>query len=118
MWNKNKRNLSPEEEELIHIPTIWGYISGGILGLSGIVIIFWWMGNDLLFGLLFWGIFSAGVMVQIIAGVQIGKKTPVVSKKNKKMRALVRGVLLGAAFGMGASIIFLIIVIIILFAFT
>ncbi|TFG19653.1 MAG: hypothetical protein EU530_05515 [Promethearchaeota archaeon] len=75
------------------------------------------MGNELLFGLLFWGIFSASIMIQIMAGVQIGKKTPVVSKKNKKMRALVRGVLLGTAFGMGTSLVFLIIGIIILFAF-
>jgi Mg/Co/Ni transporter MgtE len=116
MWKKRNRIITPEDEELIRIPTIWGYVSGGILGLSGILIIFWWMGNDILFGLLFWGIFSAGIMVQIIAGVQIGKKTPAVSKKHKKMRALIRGVLVGIALGIGVSFIFLCIVIIILFS--
>lgn len=116
MWKTRNRVISPEDEELIRIPTIWGYISGGILGLSGILIIFWWMGNDILFGLLFWGIFSAGIMVQIIVGVQIGKKTPVVSKKYKKMRALIRGVLIGVALGIGVSFTFLFVVIIVLFA--
>ena len=51
---------STEKEDITRIPRIWGYASGGIIGLSGILAIFWWMGAELLFGLLFWGMFAVG----------------------------------------------------------
>ena len=116
---KNRfKNLSPENEELIRTATIWGYISGGIFGFSGFPIIFYWMGNEILFGLVFWGIFSVGFFVLVIGGVQIGKKTPSMSKRKLKMRAQIRGMFIGIVFGIMITIIILILFLLIGVAFS
>jgi len=106
-----------EEEEMTRVPRIWGYASGGVIGLSGILAIFWWMRAVILFGLLFWGMFSVGFLIQVFGGIKVSQSTPLKSKRKIKIKAMLRGTLIGLAFGMGISVVFLIIVIIILFAF-
>jgi hypothetical protein len=115
MWKKRRKSLTPEQEEMIRNPTIWGYISGGIFGSSGILIVIWWAGNELAYGLAFWAFFSLGFFVQVICGIRIGNTTPLISKRKLKMRALVRGTILGLIFGVAGSLLFLVIVIVILF---
>jgi len=61
---------SVEEEEMTRVPRIWGYASGGVIGLSGILAIFWWMRAVVLFGLLFWGMFSVGFLIQVGGGIK------------------------------------------------
>jgi len=109
---------SVEEEEMTRVPRIWGYASGGVIGLSGILAIFWWMRAVVLFGLLFWGMFSVGFLIQVGGGIKVGQSTPVISKRKIKIKAMLRGTWIGLAFGMGISAVFLIIVIIILFGFS
>ena len=115
MWKiKNSLN-SEEDKELIRIPTIWGKIGGTILGLLGVLIIFRWIANDLIFGLLFWVFFSIGIIILIISAIKIDNSTPVISKRRRKMKAHFRGLIIGILFGLIISFTIILLMILVLF---
>ena len=98
---------SPEKKEKLREARSWDIVSGGILGLTGILLFFWLARFDLLFGLLFWGMFAAGFFFQIIYGVMIGQKTAVIEDRKLQLKAMYRGVLKGLAYGLGSSFVIL-----------